>query len=376
MTIRRHRPSSVRSVLHRVARLKLKQEQKRIRIGHGKWLRKAQQKRQSKRTAILGTWNTRQLGATTGYIDQDLKLEALMDLWDNRKWEMAALTDTKLGPSAILATPNSTRPKWTVLSRGRVALALNERWTQAWQHSKLPIHTDGKGHQCRMMLVQIPCFQRLGLAFLVTYAPSSNVPQEEHETFLHNLETLLSKVKPRYTLILAGDFNAEVGVRSPDTGTALGPHGPPNRNSRGLQLCQFCNEHGLAVANTWTPQRNKTTWWHPRFGTAHLIDLFITTHVHIGHVHRVLTLHPEVAWTAHIDDWTSYTDHNPVEMTIKLAPPKGSHQPRTLPPEPPHTKQEVTTLPPNNSVHNISRRFFKKSKTAPHTRPGMILRYY
>ena len=27
MTIRRHRPSSVRSVLHRVARLKLKQEQ-------------------------------------------------------------------------------------------------------------------------------------------------------------------------------------------------------------------------------------------------------------------------------------------------------------------------------------------------------------
>ena len=332
MTARRHQSSSARSVLRHVARMKLKQEQKRIRIGHGKWLRNTQHKRQSKRLATLGTWNTRQLGATTGYIDQDLKLEALMDLWDVRQWEMVALTDTKLGPSTTLATHTKTRPPWTVISRGRVALALNERWTQAWQHSKSPIHTDGKGQQCRMMLVQIPCFQRLGLAILTTYAP--NVPPEEHETYLQNLETLLSKVKHRYTLILAGDFNAEVGTRSPDTGSALGPHGPPHRNTRGLSLCQFCNEHGLAVANTWTAQRNKTTWWHPRFGTAHLIDYFLITQAHIGNVHRVLTLHPEVAWTAQIDDWTSYTDHNPVEMTVKLAPPKGLHQPRNLPARP------------------------------------------
>ena len=40
-----------------------------------------------------------------------------------------------------------------------------------------------------MMLVQIPCFQRLGLAILTTYAP--NVPPEEHETYLQNLETPL-----------------------------------------------------------------------------------------------------------------------------------------------------------------------------------------
>jgi hypothetical protein len=106
----------------------------------------AQQKRQSKRLVILGTWNTRQLGATTGYIEQDLKLGALMDLWDTRKWEMVALTDTKLGPSTTLATPNGTRPKWTVLSRGRVALALNERWTQAWQHSKFPYVPTAKGN--------------------------------------------------------------------------------------------------------------------------------------------------------------------------------------------------------------------------------------
>ena len=280
MTARRHRPSSIRSVLHRVAYMKSEQEQKRIRIGNGRWLRNAQHTRQSKRLITMGTWNTRQFGATSGYIDQDLKLKVLIDLWDTRKWEIVALTDTKLGPSTTLATHNNNKPTWTVLSRGRVALALNERWAQAWQQSTTPIHTDGTGHQCRMMLVQIPCFQRLGLAILVTYAPSSNVPPEEHETYFHNLEMLISKVKSRYTLILAGDFNAEVGIRSPGTGTALGSHGPPHRNNSGLRLCHFCNEHRLAVANTWTPQRNKTTWWHPRFGSSHLIDYFIITLLH------------------------------------------------------------------------------------------------
>ena len=67
MTLRRHQPSAARSVLRRVSRMKLKQEQKRKRISQGKWVRRAQSKRQSKRLVILGTWNTRQLGATTGY---------------------------------------------------------------------------------------------------------------------------------------------------------------------------------------------------------------------------------------------------------------------------------------------------------------------
>ena len=74
------------------------------------------------------------------YIDQDLKLNVLMDIWDLRKWELV-LTDTKLGPSHTLGTHNQTRPNWTILSRGRVALALNERWSNAWQHSNLPIYT-------------------------------------------------------------------------------------------------------------------------------------------------------------------------------------------------------------------------------------------
>ena len=110
-----------------------------------------------------------------------------------------------------------------------------------------------------------------------------------------NIESLLDRVKPRHTLILTGDFNSEIGTRHADTDTVLGPHGPTHRNARGQQLLNFCQEHNLAVANTWTAQRNKSTRWQPRWGSGHLLDYFLVPHAHIGHVHKVLTLHPDIA---------------------------------------------------------------------------------
>ena len=65
-----------------------------------------------------------------------------------------------------------------------------------------------------MMLVHTPCFQRLGLAIIITYAPSSNATPEDHTTYYTNLEALIAKVRPRFTILIAGDFNVEVGTQS------------------------------------------------------------------------------------------------------------------------------------------------------------------
>ena len=246
------------SVLERVARKKTKQEQCRKRIGHGKWVGRFAKRRQAKRICNVGSWNTRQLRARTGYVD----------------WELVTLVDTKLGTHATLETQSSTQPKWTIVSRGRVSIALNEPWALAWRNSAIQVNTDGKGEACRSMLLQIPCFQKLGISIVATYAPSTNVTAEEQQTYLDDLEALLAQVKARHILIIGGDFNAEVGIRDQHT-QVLGPHGPPKRNLRGQHLIQFCTQQGLVVANTWTPQRNKTTWWHPRFNTPHLLDYFL-----------------------------------------------------------------------------------------------------
>ena len=321
------------SVLERVARKKIKQEQRRKRIGHGKWVGRFVKSRQAKRLCNVGSWNTRQLGARTGTIDQDLKLDELIDVWELRKWEIVTLVDTKLGTHATLETQSQTQPKWTIVSRGRVSIALNEPWTLAWRNSSIQVNTDGKGEACRSMLLQIPCYHKLGISIVATYAPSTNVTAEEQQTYLDDLEALLTHVKARHILILAGDFNAEVGIRDQHT-QVLGPHGPRKRNLRGQNLIQSCTQQGLIVANTWTPQHHKTTWWHPRFNTPHLLDYFLVAKKHLGNVHRVLTIHPEVAWQALQRDWTPYTDHSPIEMQIKLAPPKGYQRQPTLTPRP------------------------------------------
>ena len=59
-------------------------------------------------------------------IDQDLKLDEMIDLWELCKWEMVALVDTKLGTCMQHSRLNLlTQPKWTIVSRGRVSIALN-----------------------------------------------------------------------------------------------------------------------------------------------------------------------------------------------------------------------------------------------------------
>jgi hypothetical protein len=157
------------SVLERVARKKAKQEQRRKRIGQGKWVGRFVKRRQAKRICNVGSWNTRQ-------------------------WEIVTLVDTKLGTHATLETQSPTQPKWTLVSRGRVSITLNEPWALAWRNNAIQVNTDGKGEACRSTLLQIPCFQKLGISIVATYAPSTNVTAEEQQTSLDDLEALIAQV--------------------------------------------------------------------------------------------------------------------------------------------------------------------------------------
>ena len=102
------------------------------------------------------------------------------------------------------------------------------------------------------------------------------------------------------------------------------------RNQRGQTLVDTCNQENWVFTHSWTPQNNKNTWKHPRFKTEHQLDHFITEHRYIRNVNRVLTIHPESIRDPQAGGWEEYTDHKPVEMTVRLAPPafyKPSHTP-------------------------------------------------
>ena len=92
-------------------------------------------------------------------------------------------------------------------------------------------------------------------------------------------------------------------------------------NHRGQRLLELCVDNNLVDTHSWTPQRNKATWKHPRFKTEHLIDHFFVARAHGRNVQRTLTLNTELIQEYQLHDWTEYTDHKPIELRIKLAPP-------------------------------------------------------
>lgn len=64
-----------------------------------------------------------------------------------------------------------------------------------------------------------------------------------------------------YRIFLAGDFNAEIGRRTPDDDPAVTGDNPmPNRSERGELLLQWCTLHNFAVLNSFGCDDCSTAW--------------------------------------------------------------------------------------------------------------------
>lgn len=73
----------------------------------------------------------------------------------------------------------------------------------------------------------------------------------------------MDKASTRFKPILGGDFNGEVGPsKDKDWTHVLGPYGDSRRTKGGEKLLHFCEQEGLIVANTFSPQQRKCTWFH------------------------------------------------------------------------------------------------------------------
>ena len=171
------------SILTEAVRRKIQRERKRKCIGMGKFTHSYLTRMRKRCVVAIGAWNTRQLGAANSKFDQYLKFRHLSQLWEKRGWEIVILTDTKWGRHATFEIEGHEHT-WTVISRGKVSIALKPKWAQAWRDSRTVVHTDGREAHRRVIMIQIQCFRKLGFAIAGIYSPSSKAKATEVEEHL------------------------------------------------------------------------------------------------------------------------------------------------------------------------------------------------
>lgn len=134
-----------------------------------------------------------------------------------------------------------------------------------------------KGLNERLMHMRLPLKGKRHATIISAYAPTMTNPEETKDKFYEDLEALIKSVHKEDKLIILGDFNARVGTDYQAWKGVIGRNGVGKSNSNGHLLLKTCAEHNLLITNTVfrLPNRNKTSWMHPRSKHWHLIDYVI-----------------------------------------------------------------------------------------------------
>ncbi|KAK3557951.1 hypothetical protein QTP86_003867 [Hemibagrus guttatus] len=114
------------------------------------------------------------------------------------------------------------------------------------------------------------------LTVVSAYGPNGSV---KYPTFLETLRGVLEGAPTGDSIVLLGDFNTHVGNNSDTWRGVIGRNGPPDLNSSGVLLLDFCASHSLSITNTMFKHKgaHQYTWYQDTLGQRSMIDLVIVS---------------------------------------------------------------------------------------------------
>ena len=133
--------------------------------------------------------------------------------------------------------------------------------------------------------------------------------QTERESLFDTLAAGLRQIPTTKKLVLAGDFNADIGANAaiPDEGRfdvttdrVRGPFGLGRRTQAGLGLEAWARELGLCFWATFQRQRRRGTWQHRRTHAWHGLEWFVGRVGERGALVQSVRTISEELWTDHL----------------------------------------------------------------------------
>ncbi|KAK3525845.1 hypothetical protein QTP70_010916 [Hemibagrus guttatus] len=117
---------------------------------------------------------------------------------------------------------------------------------------------------------------RAGVSVVSAYGPNGSV---DYPTFLETLRGVLEGAPAGDSIVLPWDFNAHVGTDSDTWRGVIGKNGPPDLNSSGVLLLDFCASHSLSITNTMFKHKgaHQYTWYQDTLGRRSMIDFVVVS---------------------------------------------------------------------------------------------------
>ena len=229
------------------------------------------------RPLTLGAWNIRTLQDKTDSSRPERRTALVCKELARFNIDVAALSETRLPGEGSIRECGSG---YTIFWKGKnpdeprihgVGFAIRSQLVH--QHHLAPTIINE-----RMMTIRMPLTRDSFLSLISVYAPTLTSEEEDKVAFYNLLDQTVQAVPVHDKLIVLGDFNARVGSDNHLWEGIIGHHGIGNCNANGQLLLGFCAEHDLVITNTLfqLPNRQKTTWKHPRSGHWHMLDYVLT----------------------------------------------------------------------------------------------------
>jgi hypothetical protein len=145
-----------------------------------------------------------------------------------------------------------------------------------------------KKYCSRLASMRTPLSNHQNLYIINACAPDSGQTKAKRQGFQRRLESALADCKAGETLILAGDFNASMGVATDDYDGVCGKHGMPHTNDAGRTLKSTAAIHGLVDLVSMEKQKFDGTWMHARSKKWYQLDRIFMHKDDVDKVHKCI----------------------------------------------------------------------------------------